>query len=546
MNEAEHHSDVANPRLSDAQLAVLEPLAKEHRLADGESLFEAGGSGGGFYVVLQGAIEIFDDSDNEQRVIARHGPREFTGDIDIMSRRRSVVSAVARGNTEVLHISSRDIRRIVGTRPSLGEVILRAFIARRQALVASGYEGIRVIGEGLSREAFRIREFLTRNHVPFSWIDLDSEPGVAKLLESFGMEAEDTPVVSCGSRSLMRNPSVKELAEAIGLPRPMDEATYDLVIIGAGPAGLAAAVYGASEGLSTLVLDRHAPGGQAGTSTKIENYLGFPTGITGAELTSRALLQAQKFGALISTPADVTKLVLSGARPLVKISGGEQVEARSVLIAPGAEYRKLEIPGRERFDSLGVYYAATHMELLACQGADVIVVGGGNSAGQATMFLAQHTKRVSILLRGGNLYKSMSSYLADRILETPNIEVLYHTEIREMTGTSRLESVSVENTKTGEVRSMETPAVFTFIGAAPRTNWLPPEIKTDSNGFVFTGDAAGEQDNPRTILETSVRGVYAAGDVRSGSTKRVASAVGEGAMVVKFVYMHLAGRPVDS
>lgn len=542
MQEPDDHRHVAFPRLDDAQIAVLKPFATRRHLEDGESLFQAGERRGGFFIVLDGAVEIIDRSGDQPQTIALHGPREFTGDIDILSRRRPVVSAVARGKTDVLHVSSRDIRRIISGRPALGEVILRAFIARREALVASGFQGLRVIGSAASRDTFRLREFLTRNHVPFTWIDLDAEPGIATLLQSFGVGERDMPVVAYGTLPLMRNPATQALAEALGIKRSLHEETYDLVIVGAGPAGLAAAVYGASEGLSTLALDRHAPGGQAGTSTKIENYLGFPTGISGAELTTRALIQAQKFGALVSAPSPVVGLDLGGSLPLVLLEGGERVPARCVLIATGAEYRKLDVPGRERFDGLGVYYAATHMELVACQGADVVVVGGGNSAGQATMFLAENTRRVLLLLRGGDLYKGMSSYLADRILAAENVEVLYHTEIRRMHGEAHLEAVEVEDNRSGALRTVATPAVFTFIGAVPRTNWLPPEVARDAKGFILTGSAAASGVRESSLLETSVPGVFAAGDVRAGSTKRVASAVGEGSMVVKFVHEHLASR----
>ena len=539
----EQPTDIANPRLTDAQIEVLRKYATKRHLRDGENLFTAGGREGGFYIVQSGEVEVYNITRDQERSVARHHAHEFTGDIDIMSRRRSLVSARAHGETEVLHVPSGDIRRIVGSDPGLGEVILRAFIGRREALFASDFEGIRVLGSGRARETFQIREFLTRNRVPFSWIDLDADNGVAKLLEHFSIDFEDTPVVACSTDSLLRNPTIEDLAEAIGLPRPMHEDTYDFVIIGGGPAGLAAAVYSASEGLSTLVLDRHAPGGQAGTASKIENYLGFPTGITGSELTSRALLQAQKFGALISTPAEVVSLAVDQPQPTIQIASGEKIKARAVLIASGAEYRKLDVPGRSKLDSLGVYYAATHIELLACLGADVVVVGGGNSAGQATMFLAENTRKVYVLLRGDDIYKRMSSYLVDRILERPNVEVHYNTEIREMHGEDRLESIVTENTKTGERQVIATPAVFTFIGASPRTDWLPSDIECDSKGFILTGDTAHLESSPDSILETSVPGIYAAGDVRYGSTKRVASAVGEGAMVVKFVHKHLASLP---
>lgn len=538
-------TDVANPRLDEAEIAALAPYGTRSRLREGEPLFEAGGRRGGFYIVLDGGIEVLDRSGDEPRRIALHGPGQFTGDIDILTRRRPVVGAVARGDTEVLGVSSADVRRIIAERPRLGETILRAFIARREALLETGFAGLRVIGSESSPDAFRLREFLARNQVPFTWIDVEDEPGVAETFGDFGVGEGDLPVVAAGDRPLMRSPSTLELAEALGLRRPIRTDVYDVVIVGAGPAGLAAAVYASSEGLSTLVLEAAAPGGQAGASTRIENYLGFPTGISGDELTGRATLQAQKFGAELSSPARVVGLDLHGVHPVVCLDSGERAAARCVLIATGADYRKLDVPGRERFDGAGVYYAATPTELTACQGSDVVVVGGGNSAGQAVMFLAEHTRRVWMVLRGGDLRRSMSSYLADRVDAAENVEVLHHTEIREVLGGDLLEGVVVENTRTGELRTLDVPAVFTLIGAAPRTRWLGSQISTDGNGFIRTGRGAagsGGWTLPREpyLLETSHPGVFAAGDVRFGSIPRVASAVGEGAMAVKFVHEFLA------
>jgi thioredoxin reductase (NADPH) len=410
--------------------------------------------------------------------------------------------------------------------------------------MAAGFQGLRVIGSEQSRQAFLLREFLARNQVPFTWMAVEAEPAVEELLRTFGVSEEQMPVVAYAAR-LLRNPSIRELAEEIGLRRPLGQRGYDLVIVGAGPAGLAAAVYGSSEGLSTLVLDGVAPGGQAGASTKIENYLGFPTGISGADLMGRAVLQAQKFGAEFSTPSLVIALDLGGALPVVSLEGGERVEARSVLIATGADYRKLDVSQRERFDGLGVYYAATQTELVSCRGTQVVVVGGGNSAGQAVMFLSQNTRGVRLLLRGDDLRKSMSSYLAARVEAASNVEILYHTQVRRMLGDERLEAVELENTQTGERRSVATPAVFSFIGAVPRTGWLPPRIMTDAKGFVQTGrGAAGSpywtSKREPFLLETSHPGVFAAGDVRRGSIKRVASAVGEGAMAIKYIHEYLA------
>lgn len=538
---------IAYPRLSPAQIAALEEIGLRRRVPDGEPLFQAGDSAGGFYVVLSGEVEITDRSGDEPRTVTVHQPGEFTGDIDILSRRRPVVSAVAWGDAAVLHVPSANLRRILAERPVLGELILRAFIARREMLVESGYRGLRVIGSAASRDTFRIRDFLARNQIPFAWIDLDTEPSVAELLDQFGIEEKDTPVVAFGAQPLLRNPGTRELAEIVGIRPKLEEKRYDVVIVGAGPAGLGAAVYASSEGLSTVVLDTAGPGGQASASSKIENYLGFPTGISGAELTSRATLQAQKFGTVFSVPACASGIDCRGPHPVVMLEDGERVAAQCVLIATGADYRRLDVPERERFEGLGVYYSATQTELVSCRGSDVVVVGGGNSAGQAVMFLSEHTRRVLLLLRGGDLRKNMSSYLADRIEAAANIEVRRHTEVRRMRGEERLEAVEVQNTETGETRRVETPAVFTFIGAVPRTEWLPPEIETNDRGFVRTGNRmAGSRhwksEREALPLETSHAGVFAAGDVRLGSIKRVASAVGEGGAVVQSIHEFLSQR----
>ncbi|HEY0972243.1 MAG TPA: FAD-dependent oxidoreductase [Gemmatimonadales bacterium] len=537
--------DVFNPRLADDEIAVLEPLGTRVRLQDGEPLFRTGVRRGGFFVVLSGAVEILDRSGDVPRTVAMHRSGQFTGDIDILARRAPLVTAVARGETEVLRISSSDIHRLIGARPAIGDTLLRAFIARREQQLASGLGGIRVIGSPRSRDAFRIRELLSRNQVPFTWVDVDEDPGVAELVRTLGLEPADLPAVAIGAQPLLRHPSLPELAEVVGLRHPPRADSYDLLIVGSGPAGLAAAVYGASEGLGILVLDSVAPGGQAGASTKIENYLGFPTGITGAELTGRATVQAQKFGAELCSATTVTALELDGPTPVIRLDDGGQVAGRCVLVATGADYRRLDVPGRERFDGVGVYYAATPMELTSCRGQDVVVVGGGNSAGQAVMFLAQHTRRVWLLLRGGDLYRRMSSYLADRVEAAENVEVLHHTEIRRMLGDERLEGVEVEHTPTGATRRIDASGVFSFIGAAPRTAWLPSRIQSDERGFVLTGrdlasSGAGAPARAPATLETSHPGVFAAGDVRHGSVKRVASAVGEGAMVIMFVHQHLA------
>jgi thioredoxin reductase (NADPH) len=354
----------------------------------------------------------------------------------------------------------------------------------------------------------------------------------------------DTPVVACGHRLMLRNPSSRQLADTIGIRQPLEQTVYDLAVVGGGPAGLAAAVYGASEGLHTVVLEQTAPGGQAGSSMRIENYLGFPTGLTGSELAGRAVLQANKFGAVLSIPAPVTGLEFDKAYPVLRLEGGEAVAAKCLLIASGAEYRRLRVEGCSRYEGTGVYYAATPNEAKLCRGSDVVLVGGGNSAGQAAVFLAEHARKVWLLIRGDDLYKNMSSYLARRIEQTVNIALLCKTEIQRMHGDGHLTTVDIVNTATGEERTVEAPAVFSFIGAVPRTDWLPSEIERDAKGFVQTGPSLANSPHwtarrPPFLLETSRPGVFAAGDVRSGSVKRVASAVGEGAMAVQFVHEYL-------
>jgi thioredoxin reductase (NADPH) len=536
---------IAFPILNDGQMAALAPFGTRRTLHDGESLFKAGDRVYNFFVVERGVVEILEDSSGQPKRVALHERHTFGGDVSLVTGRPALVTAVARGETDVFEIKPECIRRIMAERPAVGDVLFQAFIARRELLVASDFQGLRVIGSSSSRDTFRVRDFLARNQVPFTWIDLDRDPAVGDLLRGFGLTEADTPVIAFGAKPLLRNPSMRAVADLIGVRRPLPEKTYDLAIIGGGPAGLAAAVYGSSEGLATVVIDANAPGGQAGTSSKIENYLGFPAGISGGELTKRALLQAQKFGTLFSSPSRVTRLSFVNDVCHVWFDEDGHVMSRCVLIATGADYRKLDVPGRDRLEGSGVYYAATVTEAQMCRGSEVIVVGGGNSAGQAAMFLSEQTPKVYVVIRDRTLRKSMSSYLVERIEKAGNIEVLTESEISKMLGDGRLDACEITNRRTGEVRMVPTSAVFTFIGAIPCTDWLPKEIEKDAKGFVMTGRLVTESPHwtakrEAFLLETSHPGVFAAGDVRVGSTKRVASAVGEGAIAVMFVHEYLA------
>jgi len=535
---------IAFPKLTDSQIESLGRCAdaKLRKFSPGEKLFEVGQRDFKFFVVKTGEVEILDELSEPPQTITVHKAGDFTGDVSQLTGRPAIVSAVARTDCEVYEISREALRQILNQCVDLSDNILQAFIARRQLLRESGkFIGLRVIGSRYSRDTFRIRDFLSKNRVLFTWLDLEADPEVNDLLRTFGLTEADTPVVACGRRVLLRNPSNLELAEALGIRQPLEQMVYDLVIVGSGPAGLAAAVYGASEGLSTVLLEASAPGGQAGSSMRIENYLGFPTGITGNDLADRAVLQANKFGAHLSVPSPVKELTFDKAYSVLTLEGGETIVAKCVLIATGAEYRRLEAQGCAPLEGSGVYYAATPNEAQLCRGADVIVVGGGNSAGQAAVFLAGQARKVYLVVRGDSLYKNMSAYLAHRIEQTENIEVLYNTEVRRMNGDGHLSDVELVSNKTGEVRVIETPALFSFIGAVPRTDWLPREIERDAKQFVRTGYELAQSRHWTArrqpfLLETSRAGVLAAGDVRSGSVKRVASAVGEGAMAVQFVH----------
>ena len=534
----------AFPKLMPEQMKAVTLAAECKTYYDGDILYRTGETEFKFYVVHKGEIEIIDRSGKEPRTIIVLGPNDFTGDIANLIGRESNVDAVARGTAEVYEICSGELRELIKTKPEISDTILYAFISRGQALRESEYIGLRIIGSQYSVDTFRIRDFLDKNHVIYTFTDTDTDPDFSVLLESFGLGINNTPVVSYGDKWLLSKPLLSELAEKIGLKQPLREHHYDLAIIGAGPAGLAAAVYGASEGLKTVVLEAAAPGGQAGTSSKIENYLGFPIGISGSDLASRAILQSEKFGAQLSISSSAKSLEKDNGKYLIETDSGEKISTSSVLIASGAVYRKLGLPDIGKFEGSGVYYAATEMEATLCSGQPAAIAGGGNSAGQAAVFLASRITKVYLIVRGSALSQTMSNYLSQRISETYNIELLVNTEITGMFGDKHLHSIEVTDKSKGEKQVLKVNSVFSFIGATPNTGWLPDEIERDERGFLLTGYLIKDMSNwnlprPPFMLETSMPGIFAAGDVRSMSVKRVASAVGEGSMTVQFVHEYL-------
>jgi len=534
----------ASLKLDEHQMRIVERFAKLRAFKSGQTIIAAGTRDPNFYVVKTGEVEAIEYSSGKPQVIWKSFAQELLGDVSFLSGNASHLTRVAVGDVEVFEIVPENLRRIIDEEPSLGNIILTTLIARIQIMRDLNLTPLQVIGSRYSADAFRIRDFLGKNRVAFAWLDIEGNPSANDLLERVGVEEAETPVVICGNDWLLHNPANRELAEKLGIFTGPKEQLYDLAIVGAGPAGLTAAVYASSEGLRTIVLERTAPGGQAGTSSRIENYPGFPTGLSGADLAGRIALQARKFGAEISTPCAVHKLELTNGYPAILLEDGKSVSSKCLLIASGASYRRLSVEDSERFEGVGLYYAATPIEAQACVGSDLVVVGGGNSAGQAAVFLAEHARKVFLLIRGTDLAKNMSRYLARRIEQTKNIVVLTNAEISGMRGRDHLACVEIKNNQTGWARWVRTSAVFTFIGAVPHTSWLPEGIETDPDGFVKTGLGAANSplwsmNRQPFFLETTQPGVFAAGDVRSGSTKRVASAVGEGAMAVAFVHEYL-------
>ncbi|HTU25888.1 MAG TPA: FAD-dependent oxidoreductase [Pirellulales bacterium] len=531
--------EAAFPHLNDAELDVLRESASERTLADGEILFRAGQPEIDFNVVESGALEIINPVDGD-RLITTHGPRSFAGDIDMLTGRPVNVTARAAGETHILHLPNSQLRSLLNRVPSLGEKLMNAFTTRRKLLMHAGNLGLRVVGPGRCRDTAVVREFLYKNFVPFNWYDPDTPEG-HKVFEELG-SPKKTPVIETRDGRILLNPTLRQLAQGAGIWRQCPSRSVDLSIVGAGPAGITTAVYAASEGLSTLLVDRLGPGGQAGGSSRIENFIGFPAGLSGAELAARGVLQLLKFGGNIVAPVDVEKITPAperGAPHIMHLDCGAQIHSRVILVATGVRWRKLEAAGADRYERAGIYYACTMVEADLYDRADVAVVGAGNSAGQAVMFLAECCpgRRVHLLIRR-TLGPGMSSYLANRIRATSNVVIHEHSEIDVVHGGRHVEEIEIRNNESGERRRMPCAAVFVFIGAEPVVDWLPAGIARDANGYLLTGSDALRSgrwpcaDRDPCPLETSIPGILAAGDIRAGATKRVGFAVGDGSLAV--------------
>ncbi|UMB68302.1 FAD-dependent oxidoreductase [Mycobacterium paraterrae] len=538
----------AYPRLNDVQISTLEAGGQKRSVGVGDILVREGEPSGRFYAILSGKVAVtVSDPLGERRTIGVHGPRRFLGEVGDLDGEAAFYTAQVAQAGEVLVVAAQSLRSLVAEDPMLSDVILRAFLLRRTLLIEEG-TGFWIVGSCYSPDTTRLREFVARNRLPHRWLDLERDKQAESLLGRFGVAPQDTPVVIWGDE-VLRNPPNSELARRMGLPvSDVSHDERDIVVVGAGPAGLAAAVYGSSDGLSTAAAEAIAAGGQAGTSSRIENYLGFPSGLSGAELAERALIQADKFGADLMISAEACHLESDGGKHLVCFGDESSIVGRAVILATGARYRRLSVPGIERFEGNGIFYAATFQEALLCGAGPVVIVGGGNSAGQAAVFLASRVARVYLLIRAGDIGKDMSRYLVDQIHQQPRITVCLHTEVREIHGDKRVETIVAQNNHTGGERRIDTTALFVFIGAAPNTAWLHGAVSLDDFGFIATGSAALYSANGRAgvriarepmMLETSRPGIFAAGDVRSGSVKRVASAVGEGSIAVRQVEQYL-------
>jgi thioredoxin reductase (NADPH) len=547
-NALESHAQVF-PVLTEAQINRIRPFASLRHVNDGDVLFRADDSDAPFFILLSGSMEIVQPDMNGERLVANHGPGEFTGEMTMITGHRSLVCGRMTSVGDVLEMSGSGLRSLVARDGELSEIFMRAFILRRLILINRSQGNVILMGSRYSAKTLRLREFLTRNGHPYVYVDLDVDKESQALLDRFAVSISEIPVVICNYRTVLRNPSIQELSDSLELNCTIDESQVrDVIIVGAGPAGLAAAVYGASEGLDVLMVESGAPGGQAASSSKIENYLGFPTGLSGEELATRAITQAQKFGAKLMVAHSVVQLDCDKNPYRLVLENGKPLEARSVVIASGAQYNNPENLNLERFVGQGVYYGATFIEAQLCELEDLVVVGGGNSAGQAAVFLAQTARRVHMLVRSQRLSDSMSRYLIQRIEENPGIEVHYKTELVGLEGDNHLERVTWREKDSLDSTTQSIRHVFIMTGASPRTDWLRGCVSLDDKGFILTGRDLDTVKQDRSwplarspyMLETSLPRVFAVGDVRSGNVKRVASAVGEGSIAIDLVHRALA------
>jgi thioredoxin reductase (NADPH) len=540
------------PTLTAAQISRLRSVSTVRKVQAGDVLFHPGDRNIPFFVVLSGCMEIVQPTLTGERLITTHGPAAFTGEVSMISGQPSLVLGRVTESGEFVEMDAQALRSVIARDAELSEILMRAFILRRVALITHNWGNVIILGSRHSADTLRLREFLSRNGHPYTYLDLDSDKRSQQLLDHFSVKLEDVPVVVCNGQTVLKNPTTQRLADCLGLNVSLDNSKLlDVVIVGAGPAGLGAAVYAASEGLDSLLIETEAPGGQAGFSSKIENYLGFPTGISGQELAARALNQAQKFGAKMLVAHSIVRLDCDHRPYKLVMDDGTVLSARAIIIATGAQYNRPAIANLKTFEGQGVYYGATFMEAQLCEGDDVIVVGGGNSAGQAAVYLSQMARKVYMLVRSSNLTATMSRYLIQRIAENPAIELHYNTEIVGLDGDRTLQRVTWLDKSTGESSTRDIRHVFIMTGASPRTEWLRGCLALDEKGFILTGrdlDAlrdsepslAGSLPRAPYMLETSLPCVFAVGDVRSGNVKRVASAVGEGAIAVHLVHRALA------
>jgi thioredoxin reductase (NADPH) len=537
------------PTLTPEQIRRIAEHGQVRKVESGEILNDFGKTNLHFYVVTSGRLTLLRPGDKSE-ILALIQPGMFTGEVSMLSGRRGLVQLRADDPAEVIELDRTNLLSLVQTDGELSDILMRAFIYRRVELIKQGVSDAVLMGSNYCSETLRIKQFLTRNGHPYSFIDLDHDEGVQAILDHFHVSAADVPVIICRGQVVLRNPSNQQIADCLGFNEGIDETQIrDLVIVGAGPSGLAAAVYGASEGLDVLVLESNSPGGQAGSSSKIENYLGFPTGISGQELTARAYTQAQKFGAQVVVARGAKQLTCKRRPYAIQIDNGPHVPARTIIIATGAEYRKLAIDNLSQFEGAGIYYGATNVESQLCRDQEVVVVGGGNSAGQAALFLAQAgARRVNLIVRSEGLAETMSRYLIRRIELDPAINFRPQTELTLLEGSNHLERVTWRDNPSGSTETHDIRHVFIMAGALPNTHWLDGCLALDAKGFIKTGPDLSDDDLASAkwplnraphLLETSLPGVFAVGDVRAGSLKRVASAVGEGSIAVAFIHQVL-------